>query len=70
MLKHLRSVGNHLPVEVFHYEGELQDHNQRREIEGLGATLRQAVGVEKQAGAWKVSRGRMTEGTKAVAEHH
>ena len=46
-----------LPVEVFHYPDELQEQEQRKEIEDLGGILREIKGVEKDEGAWKVSQG-------------
>lgn len=51
----LKRYGNTLPIEIFHYDDELHDHRQRRELEELGATLKVITGVTKQAGAWKVS---------------
>lgn len=55
-IKHLRRLGVKLPIEVFHYSDELHNKQQRKEIESLGATLREAKGLEKVAGVWKVSR--------------
>lgn len=55
-IKHLRRLGVKLPIEVFHYSDELHDKQQRKEIESLGARLREAKGLEKVAGVWKVSR--------------
>ncbi|WVQ77944.1 hypothetical protein IAT38_000024 [Cryptococcus sp. DSM 104549] len=52
-IKHLRRLNVELPIEVFHYSDELTDQNQRNEIEDLGATLREARGLEKVAGVWK-----------------
>lgn len=54
VLRHLKRLKVQLPIEVFHYPDELQDHDQRKEIQGLGATLREIVGVQKEEGAWKV----------------
>nr|GFD51657.1 hypothetical protein [Tanacetum cinerariifolium] len=56
VLKHLKRLGVKLPIECFHYEGELTDSNQRNEIEKLGAKIKQVVGVSKQDGVWKVSK--------------
>ncbi|WVW83481.1 hypothetical protein I302_105502 [Kwoniella bestiolae CBS 10118] len=53
-IKHLRRLGVDLPIEVFHYSDELHDRGQRDEIEALGATLREAKGLEKVSGVWKV----------------
>ncbi|WVR04935.1 hypothetical protein IAU60_001947 [Kwoniella sp. DSM 27419] len=53
VLKHLRRLQVDLPIEVFHYSDELHDQDQRREIESLGATLREAEGLEKIGGVWK-----------------
>lgn len=53
-IKHLRRLGVKLPIEVFHYSDELHDKQQRKEIESLGARLREAKGLEKVAGVWKV----------------
>jgi len=39
VLKHLRRLEVDLPIEVFHYDDELRDQRQRKEIEGLGATI-------------------------------
>jgi alpha 1,2-mannosyltransferase len=55
VLKHLKRLGTNLPVEVFHYEDELHDSDQRRQIEAFGAVLKIVRGVSKEAGAWKVS---------------
>jgi len=55
-MRHLRRLDVDLPIEVFHYPGELTDHGQRRDIENLGGTIREIRGVEKEEGAWKVSR--------------
>ncbi|WWC85151.1 uncharacterized protein L201_000008 [Kwoniella dendrophila CBS 6074] len=52
-IKHLRRLKVTLPIEVFHYSDELTDGNQRNEIEALGATLREAKGLEKVEGVWK-----------------
>ncbi|AAW41452.1 hypothetical protein CNBB5500 [Cryptococcus deneoformans B-3501A] len=52
-IKHLRRLGVKLPIEVFHYSDELHNKQQRKEIESLGATLREAKGLEKVAGVWK-----------------
>jgi alpha 1,2-mannosyltransferase len=55
VIKMLRRLGCELPIEVFHYADELHDRNQRNDIEGLGAVLKEVKGVQKEAGAWKVS---------------
>ncbi|WWD15658.1 hypothetical protein CI109_100080 [Kwoniella shandongensis] len=52
-IKHLRRLDVTLPIEVFHYSDELTDQNQRKEIEDLGATLREAEGLTKVDGVWK-----------------
>ncbi|ODN99302.1 hypothetical protein I350_07468 [Cryptococcus amylolentus CBS 6273] len=52
-IKHLRRLNVDLPIEVSHYSDELHDKNQRKEIEKLGATLREAKGLEKVDGVWK-----------------
>ncbi|KAK8870048.1 hypothetical protein IAR55_000618 [Kwoniella newhampshirensis] len=52
-IKHLRRLNVDLPIEVFHYSDELTNQNQRKEIEDLGATLREAKGLEKVEGVWK-----------------
>ncbi|WRT66798.1 uncharacterized protein IL334_003761 [Kwoniella shivajii] len=52
-LKHLRRLKVDLPIEVFHYSDELTDQGQRSEIEALGATLREARGLDKVDGVWK-----------------
>ncbi|WVQ70433.1 uncharacterized protein L199_008660 [Kwoniella botswanensis] len=52
-IKHLRRLGVDLPIEVFHYSDELTDRGQRDEIEALGASLREAKGLEKVSGVWK-----------------
>ncbi|WVF72542.1 hypothetical protein IAT40_007359 [Kwoniella sp. CBS 6097] len=54
-IKHLRRLNVDLPIEVFHYSDELHDQGQRREIESLGAQLREAKGLSKVEGVWKVS---------------
>lgn len=52
-LRHLKLLGSTLPVEVFHYPGEMTNEDQRSEIESLGATIRQVEGIHKTEGAWK-----------------
>ncbi|TYJ53112.1 hypothetical protein B9479_006234 [Cryptococcus floricola] len=52
-IKHLRGLGVDLPIEVFHYPGEISNRKQRQAIEELGATLREAKGLSKEPGAWK-----------------
>ncbi|OCF31451.1 hypothetical protein I316_06853 [Kwoniella heveanensis BCC8398] len=52
-IKHLRRLNVDLPIEVFHYSDELHDEGQRREIESLGAQLREAKGLNKVEGVWK-----------------
>lgn len=42
-----------LPVEVWHFPGELEDGAQRREIESLDGQIRQIEGVSKHDGVWK-----------------
>ncbi|KUI72471.1 Alpha-1,2-mannosyltransferase MNN2 [Cytospora mali] len=39
-------------IEVFHFEGELADEKQRRELEGLGVTIRM-VSTKKAPNQWK-----------------
>jgi hypothetical protein len=41
LLRQLKAVESTLPVEVFHYPGEMTDENQRKDIEGLGATIKE-----------------------------
>ncbi|KAG9033730.1 hypothetical protein FRB95_014417 [Tulasnella sp. JGI-2019a] len=53
LLRHLQRLNNTLPIELFHFPGELTDGAQRKEVQELGATIRQISGVEKAAGAWK-----------------
>lgn len=53
-MKQLKRLQASLPIEVFHYPDELGDADQRREIEGLGGTIREIKGVHKEEGAWKV----------------
>lgn len=53
MLKHLKGLGNTLPVEVFHFPDELQAQDERADIESLGAQIVQIRGVKKIDGAWK-----------------
>lgn len=53
LLRMLQAYGNTLPVEVFHYEGELTDGAQRGALEGLGAKIVQVRFAEKKAGRWK-----------------
>lgn len=55
-LRHLQALGNDLPIEVFHYPDEMQNPDERRQVEELGGKLIQAVGVQKASGVWKVSR--------------
>ncbi|WVQ71378.1 hypothetical protein IAR50_000909 [Cryptococcus sp. DSM 104548] len=52
-MKHLRGLGVDLPIEVFHFTGELSNKKQRQEIEELGGTLREAKGLFRDDGAWK-----------------
>ncbi|KAL7419528.1 hypothetical protein Q5752_005439 [Cryptotrichosporon argae] len=53
LLRHLRRLGVDLPVEVFHYAGELTNRAHRDEIESLGGTIREVDGVHKVDGVWK-----------------
>lgn len=39
VLRHLRWLNVALPIEVFHYDDELRDAGQRKEIEQLGAKI-------------------------------
>jgi hypothetical protein len=55
VLRHLKRIGNTMPIEVFHYPGELEDQSQRNDIEQLGGTIREIRGVEKNDSEWKVS---------------
>ncbi|WVQ98408.1 hypothetical protein IAU59_005531 [Kwoniella sp. CBS 9459] len=52
-IKHLRRLNVDLPIEVFHFSDELHDEGQRRDIEALGAQLREAKGLNKVEGVWK-----------------
>ena len=38
-MRHLKKLNVELPIEVFHYDDELQDRDQRREINELGAEM-------------------------------
>ncbi|ORY32097.1 mannosyltransferase putative-domain-containing protein [Naematelia encephala] len=53
VIKHLKRLDVQLPIEVFHYPDELREGSHRKEIEQLGATLREVKGVEKEPGVWK-----------------
>lgn len=53
MLKHLKRLGNTLPIEVFHFPGELGGADQRNAIQSLGARIVEVEGVSKVDGAWK-----------------
>jgi len=52
-LRHLKHLGVALPIEVFHYPGELTNPEQRHTIESLGAIIREIKGVTQTPGAWK-----------------
>ena len=39
MLRRLNKLNVELPIEVFHFDDELHDSDQRREIEELGARM-------------------------------
>ena len=53
VMKHLKRLKVKLPIEVFHYPGELGNQDERDEIESLGGTIRQVEGVERNSGEWK-----------------
>ncbi|KAK4684123.1 alpha 1,2-mannosyltransferase, partial [Tremellales sp. Uapishka_1] len=53
LMKHLRRLNVELPIEIFHFKGELTNNDDRREISRLGGTIREISGVEKVAGVWK-----------------
>lgn len=53
VLRMLQHYGNTLPIEVFHYEGELTDADQRAALESLGARIVQVKNAEKKEGRWK-----------------
>lgn len=64
LLRMLKHYGNTLPVEVFHYEGELTDGPQRATLEELGAKVVQVRNAEKKEGRWKnwqIKSGAMVE---------
>ncbi|BEI83087.1 hypothetical protein CcaverHIS002_0309550 [Cutaneotrichosporon cavernicola] len=53
LLKHLKRIGNTLPVEVVHFPDELNDRKYRRQLQDLGAKLIKVRGVVKTPGMWK-----------------
>lgn len=52
-LRHLKGLGNTLPVEVFHFPDELKSSEERQEIEKLGSKIIEVRDTTKIAGAWK-----------------
>ncbi len=42
-----------LPVEVFHFPGEMTDEREKDEIRGLGAEIKEITDTKKDEGAWK-----------------
>jgi len=42
-----------LPVQVFHFKGEITAENEREEIRNLGGELFEFEGEEKEVGVWK-----------------
>ncbi|KAL7412809.1 mannosyltransferase putative-domain-containing protein [Mrakia frigida] len=55
LLRILRStrLNSTLPVQVFHFKGEITAENERDEIRLLGGELFEFEGEEKEAGVWK-----------------
>ena len=53
-MKILRRYECDLPIEVFHFPGELTNQVHRREIEKLGGKVFQIDELVKDEGAWKV----------------
>ena len=53
LLKHLKRLNVKLPVEIFHYPGELWEPDQRSELQRHGATIRMVSGIQKDERLWK-----------------
>lgn len=55
LLRILRStrLNSTLPVQVFHFKGEITADNEREEIRKLGGELFEFEGEEKEVGVWK-----------------
>lgn len=75
VLRHLKRLKVDLPIEVFHYDDELRDEGQRRQIEELGAkvlVVRPMIFDPHGlllifVGTWVDERCRSMEGVSAVS---